>query len=291
MIKKLAKMAILASGVMVSSVVAKTPYYTLIPWVASITYPKAPNKKSAITYGLYGSIYYSPIKVELQGEKFIQKYRTTSTKYSETDGTIKLHYYLGYNWDFSAGYRGVSREHPALTGTTPVKYIYITQLGVLYYVYGQYNVGLDYYFSNYKDFKVYQFSPKVGYTFLRNDPTYGTIYGELRADFIHINKDDEKISKAQDYADVTLSLEGWYSAYYAKLYATLGKNTYRVDNGGFIAYTTGDEYRYTYGIDLGYTLTKNVSAKIGYSRSQFREIDATSNAYSNVYSLSISASF
>jgi hypothetical protein len=287
MVKKLVKLG-LATAILGTGAVAVTPSFSVIPWIASVNYSKT-TKKDALTYGVYGSILYSPIKVELQGEKFIQKYRTTSTKYSETDGTIKLHYYLGNNWDISAGYRGVDRDNPALTGSAPVKYVYVTQVGVLYYVYGQYNAGLDYYFSNYKDFKVSQYSPKIGYTFLQNDPTYGTIYGEARVDVIHISKDN--ITYKKDYADVTLSLEGWYNPYYAKVYATLGKNTYRVDNGGFVVYTTGDEYQYTYGLDIGYTITKNVSAKIGYSRSQFKELGALEKSYANVYSLAFTASF
>jgi|GEM_PF-4315228 len=318
----------------------KKLYFSVTPWLAHSTYAKT-AKKGAWSGGIYSSVYYYPVKVELAFDKFTQKYKDPSVeKYKERGGFVKLHYYLGNNWDLFAGYKGIWRSEiqsiiystvsvyrdrnngktptrpnapgnpgggqpgnpggpggkknppPQSIDTTKVKitslakYIYNTHLGVLYY--NQFfNTGLTLYYTNYKDFKVYQATPKVGGYLVKGDKDFGTIYGELEVDTLRVS--DKKYAYRKNYTSVKASVAGYLNKLSTKVYGRTGKIAYLVEDGG-VVYSTPAEYKYNYGIEIGYQIIPQIGVKIGASRACFQEIKGA-DSYSNTIYGTITASF
>ncbi|MEO1941885.1 MAG: hypothetical protein ABGW77_03230, partial [Campylobacterales bacterium] len=170
--------------------------------------------------------------------------------------------------------------------TSLAKYIYLATVGVMYYQYGKYNLNLDGYFTNYKDFKVYQLTPKGGYT-LWYKKGVGSLYGEVGLDYIHIT---DGAAFKDNYTDLFGKLVCSYQKYTFILKGVVGKNSYRVTDGGFSIYTGASEYKYSYGGSVGVTFGKGLSGQIGVSRSAFEQVKGYTS-YSNTISASLSYTF
>jgi hypothetical protein len=318
--KKLVVSAVAAVMAFGMNIGGKQVSFSVTPWGAHTIYAKS-GKKSAWSGGLFATIYSYPFKAEIAADKFIQDYKDPNTsKYSETGAFLRLHYFtylFGGSWDFSIGYKGIWRSNvesmvyttittyqttnrdrwnpeeattittTEITTTSLAKYIYVVQLGGLYYKLGQYNAGANLYFTNYKDYKVYQVSPKVGYYLLKRDPQYGTVYGELGVDYLHITNN---YAFHNNYVDLRASLHGWLGKWDTKLFTVLGKNTYRVANGGATIYDTSGEYQYDYGLEIGYQFLPNLHASLGFDRACFQEIKGE-DSYSTTIYATLTASF
>ena len=90
------------------------------------------------------------------------------------------------------------------------------------------------------------------------------------------------------YQNIDFKLSNFKNNWTTSFKTSIGKNAFKVDNGGFTIYNLGEEYKYTFGIDVSYRLNKNESIKFAYAYSEFEE---TGNASSNVFMVSYSKAF
>ena len=275
--KKLLSIAALASLGFSATVV--------MPYGAYVNYSNKAAKDKAVTGGMYLSYFKSPFKFELDPEytHITYKSKYNIPNWNQRDLTAVLHYYKGYNWDFKVGIHNIFVDQ---SGNSD-KYDKVLFGGIKYYKYLKYNMGMDYYYSTYDGFHVNQFTPKIGFNFGDYYSASGSFYAEAKLNYIKIS--DTNVANKDNYTNVDLKLQNYQGYWMTELFASLGKNSYKVANDGFVVYNTGGEYKYNAGINLNYYLSKTLSVKIGFSRAKYTTNN--NDVFSNTYVASISQSF
>ena len=278
--KKLLSLALLASlGFSYGKVV--------LPYGSYIDYSKNTIKDKAYDGGIYFSYFQSPFKLEMAGEYLDLKYKKSSyvKDYIEKDFTFVGDYFIGYNYKLKAGIRNMFISQSGNSDNYDKVFI----LGVLYYQYLKYNFGVETFYSTYDGFNVTQFTPHFGYNFGNYYSTIGSFYAEAKLNYINISDKQKADSNEDSYLNTDLKLSNFKGSWTTTLKASLGKNAYKIAEGGFVAYNLGEEYKYSVGIDISYAINKTNSFKVGFSRSKFEENNK--DAYSNVFVASYSYSF
>ncbi|QCT94540.1 hypothetical protein FE773_04915 [Caminibacter mediatlanticus TB-2] len=254
--------------------------YTIMPYGAFLSYDNSVKDKGYIG-GIYGTIYKSPIKFEYGIERDIIQYKDTTPDWKQWNFTGVFNFFKGYNYVFRAG---LNHLKVSQGNTKENDNVYI--LGTLYYKYLNYNSGIDFYHSKYKDFKVNQVSLKYGKYFKNYD---GTFYFEIKPNFIFISDKIKANTPKKNYTDVDFKLTATKWPWITTLKASVGKNAYKVENGGFVVYNLGEEYKYNYGINVSRYFKNIGTFSVGFSRSKFSENNQDS--YSNVYLLTYTRAF
>ena len=264
--KKLTLLSVLATASIYA--VSLTPYGGYIDYSDS-------SKDKAYYGGFYGSYFKSPYKLELDLGHLEISYKDSTPKYKQTDLTLVGNYYIGYNVALKAGIHNMFIDQEG----NPNNYDNVLFAGILYYKTYQYNLGLDIYRSDYDGFNAVQISPKYGFNFGNYKSKIGSFYAEAQLNFINISKPG--FSSKRDYTNLDLKLQNFNGALTTELFASIGKNAYKVAKGGFAVYNLKEEYKYSYGASLGYSFKNGSFLKGTYTRSKFTEagVDATSNNY------------
>jgi len=250
------------SGLIISGLYADT----ISVYTGDLTY-KNSDKKYTFISGIYSKLLftdYSKWEFDLSGLKV--KYKTKDNYY-EVDNTILYHYYSGLNWDYRIGIHNIlSRQD----GDNYYNKIFIG--GISYYRVLDFNIGSNLYYGIFKNnLKSYQISPKVGLFF-------SNFYLESKLNIIHLN---QNVNNRQNYLNIDLKLDIYLNKLTTSIVGNYGKNSYKVDNNGFIVYNLGDEYKYNYGAIIDYKINNNLNITFSYKRSCF--IENNQNAYSNSY--------
>jgi len=232
-------------------------------------------KKEGLLVGAYGSYLKYPFKLELDAEYLTIKYNYGLPDYKQLDITTVGHYFIGKNWDVKLGLHNIIIDQD----DNPNNYDNIVFGGVLYYQPYKFNTGLDFYYSNYDDFKVYQISPKVGVNFGNYYSKIGSFYAEAQLNYIKPSKSG--YTPKDHYTNVDLKLTNYNGKWSTSLFGSVGKSAYKVANGGFSVYNLKEEYKYSYGASVAYSPKKDTNLKVTYVRSEFEENgkDAKSNLY------------
>ncbi|WP_024790521.1 MULTISPECIES: hypothetical protein [unclassified Lebetimonas] len=253
----------------------------VMPYGNYINYSGSTSKDKAKLGGIYYSYYKWPVKFEIDGEYLNIDYKNNIPDWLQKDLTLKINFYYKSNWLFNAGVHNFWVKQYD-------KYHYNKVLfgGIDYYKYLQYNIGVDYYFSDYKDFNVKQITPKVGFNFGNYYSNIGSFYVEGKYNNIHISKDG--IAPKKNYNNFDLKLQNFKGPWTTTLKTTFGKFAYKIANDGFVVYNTGDEYKNGYGIDINYNFKKVNNIKVSFERDKF---DDNGDSYSNIYVLSYSRAF
>ena len=257
---------------------------TLMPYGSYINYTDS-TKDNAKLAGIYGSYFKSKVKLEVDGEYLKINYKNSIPAYYQKDLTIVGHYYIGSNYDIHGGIHNIFIDQT----NNPNNYQKVLFGGILYYKYLKYNFGADYYYSDYRGFDVKQITPKIGFNFGNYYSKIGSFYAEAKVNYIDISDKNKAGSKDDRYVNSDIKLSNYNGAWTTTLKTSLGKNSYKVGGDGFVVYNLGEEYKYSYGIDESYALSKNSSIKAQYSRSKFNETNK--DGYSNTFLISYSHSF
>ena len=280
--KKLLSIALIAS-------LGFSANLTIMPYGSYIDYTKNSVKDEAFDGGVYASCFKWPFKVELDGEYLKINYRNSTfiPNYYEKDLTFVGHYFIGNHYQIKLGIRNMFIDQKYNSDD----YDKVLIGGVSYYKYLKYNVGIDYYYSTYDGFHVSQITPKAGVYFGNYYSYMGSFY--LNGDVNFINVSDKKAAgtKNNGYVNGDISLTNYQGPWATTIKGSIGVNTYKVANGGFVVYNLGEEYHYSYGLDVSYRLNKRSSFKIGYDRSKFKNTTTNKKAFSNVYVASFTYSF
>ena len=259
--------------------------YTLfMPYGSYVDYSKKISKEKAYDGGVYLSYFKWPFKVELGGEYLDIKYKSSSNinDYIEKDATFVFNNYIGKNYLIKAGIRDMFVKQDSYDNNK----VWIA--GILYYEYLKYNLGVDYYYSSYNNFNVKQFTPHFGFNFGNYYSDIGSFYLDTKVNFIKISNQIKANSRDDNYVDMDIALSNYKGPWTTTLKGTFGRSSYKVSNGGFVVYNLGDEYKYSFGLDISYRFNKFNTLTIGYKRDKFiqNNIDAFSNSYLLTYSLS-----
>jgi len=252
-----------------------------MPYIAYLDYTK-----SVKNYGLLGGVYYSSyqnkIKFEMDAEYLYLKYKKTNDTYKQADIIPKLTYYNS-NYDFKIGIHLMYiNDTNNISSSNEIYFV-----GAEYYQYLKYNAGIDYFYSDYEDYDVHQFTPYFGFNFGDYYSQTGSFYFKTKMNYIHITK--ANIANKQNYFNFDFYLTNYIKNYATTLKASIGKSAYKVDNGGFVVYNLGEEYKSSFGIDIKYTYNKVNTFGFSFNYSTFDEDN--NNAHSIVYLLSYTRAF
>ncbi len=254
---------------------------TLLPYGAYINYTGTTNRDDAAIGGVYGAYYTAPYKVEMALEHMQISYQDATPKYKQNSVAAIIHYYLGYDWDFHVGANLLFTKQGS-----DDDYQKVYTAGVTYYKAYDYNVGADIFYSDYSGFHVWQLSPKAGKSFGEYKSALGSFYAEARVDYMHIS---DNVAKKDHYTTFNAKLQNFNGPWTTTLEGNVGKNSYRIDKGGFVVYNLGEEYKYSYGVSVARALGAKSSLKLGFTRAKFDE--AGDDAYSNVFIIAYTQSF
>ena len=270
----------------------------IMPYVAGIDYSKESIKDYGYVIGAYYSKFVSPVKFELDVEHIFINYKSYSsfiknnklpTTYTPTynninnkqyDITAILNFYKGYNLAFKIGNHSLFIDQK----NNNDNYDNVAIAGIEYYKYLKYNVGGDFYYSSYDGFNVKQFSPYIGFNFGNYYSPQGSFYFKLQVNYIKLS--DKDVTGKKSYVNYDIALSNYVKNWTTTLKASIAKSAYKVANRGYVVYNLGKEYKGIYSIDIKYTREKVNTIGIGYTYSEFNDIEssADSSTYSFFYS-------
>jgi len=252
--------------------------FTVMPYGAYINYSKNSLKKHAYTGGFYTAYFKFPMKLELDAQSSAIEYRNNIPDWDQQDVTLVGHYYIGRHWDVKLGIHNIFIEQ----NNNPDNYDKVFLGGISYYKYLKYNMGVDYYYSSYDHFHVNQITPKFGINFGNYYSAAGSFYFETKVNYIKISGNSG--AKKDNYTNVGMKLQNYHGKWMTELHGNVGDNAYKVAKDGFVVYNLGEEYKNSAGIAINYYISRTVSFKAGFDRSEFETNNK--NAFSNVYSIS-----
>jgi len=255
----------------------------IMPYGGYIDY----SKESIKDYGVLGGVYFSKLltntKIELDLEHTYIRYKDDAINdYHQSDATVLLNFFRN-NISFKVGNHSIFINQD----NNSEDYDNIFILGVNYYKYLKYNIGINYYYSKYDAFNVKQYSPYVGYNFGDYYSQYGSFYAKAQVNFINLSS--KSVTGKKNYVNYDFSLSNYVNKWTTTLKASVAKSIYKVSNEGFVVYNLAEIYKDSFGIDVNYKIDKKSSVKVGYTYSEFEESNI--NASSSVYFVSYLRAF
>jgi hypothetical protein len=256
---------------------------SVIPYGAYLKYSDKAVKDKGYVGGVYVSMFDKPFGLEMDGEHTLIKYKDKTPDWKQNDFTAIGHVYFGNNLAFKGGMHKMFIKQAGSPNETDKVYVG----GITLYKYLKWDTGMDYYYSKYNGFDVKQYSPKVGYYFGDYYSPEGLYYVEAKINYIKISKSG--IAPKDNYTNYDLKVVNSQGPWITTLKASLGKSAYKVDNGGFVVYNLGDEYKYNFSLGITYKTDKYDSIKFEYSRAKY---DVTGgDAFVNAFLVSYTRAF
>ena len=271
------RISIIAALALSTSLLAQQS--VVMPYLAYTDYEDS-MRDDAMMAGVYGYQDNGITRLEAAlGYTYIDYKPDADRRYhKQLDATILGTYYHERNWAIKGGIHNIwSKSDQRGTNYDPV-----LKFGLVYYVYGQYNIEGDLYYSDYDDFNVYQLRLKYGEFFTIEEFPQNSFYFETAINQIHIS--ESGYAPKDDYTNVDLRIDMFDRSWSLGLFASLGKAAYKVDKEGWIVYNLGEEYKYVLGMEYSYYLDRTTSLKIGLNRAKFNE-NVPEDSYANTLSL------
>ena len=260
---------------------------TIMPYTNYMTYSVNSVKDRGYLAGVYMSDFKSPFKYEIDAEglklKYKNKYKIPN--YNEKDLTFVLNYFGGYNCISKFGIHNIFVNQD----NNKDSYDKVLFANLVYYKSLKYNVGASYYFGVYDGFNTNQVTLKGGFNFGTYDSRLGSFYTELKTNIIRISDKNKANTTKSSYQNIDMKIQNFNGDFTTTLKGSMGKNAYKVANGGFTVYNLGSEYKYSGGLSVNYKFAKTNNIKIGFSRAKF--IENNIENFSDNYALSYSKSF
>ncbi|ADV46782.1 hypothetical protein [Nitratifractor salsuginis] len=264
---------------------------TVLPYAGYIDYSSGSDKSSAVVGGLYASIYRAPNKLELAVEHTRIKYRHNLPNLNQTDLTAIYTRYRGYHLAYKIGAHYIDSDDKVTDGA------FTGILGVNWYNYLHYNIGLDAYATHYHNdasgrtwdsMNVWQFRPYAGYNFGTYASTMGSFYLEAEYNGIFIPDAGAK-GYNSSYHSAGLSLYHYKGKWTHMIKGWVGQKIYSVNNGGFTVYNLGELYKGGVSASVSYAIRPNTSLKLQYEYSRFEHLG--NKAHSNSIVAMVSHTF
>lgn len=259
--------------------------FDIVPYSAYLDYSKSVKDKGYVV-GIYSSHFFkttTPFKLEVDLEHTLISYKDNTPDWKQNDITLIGNFYKGENLAFKGGIHYINVRQDDVKKED--NYIYI--IGASYYKGLKYNVGVDVFYGNYEGFHTYQVSPKAGISFGDYYSEIGSFYLESIFNYMYVSNNEALNS---NYTNIDIKFQNFKGPWTTTLKASLGKNAYKVANGGFVVYNLSNEYRNSFGVDVSYSFEKVNSIKVGYTRSEFLNNDQK-KGYANIYTISYYRAF
>ena len=256
---------------------------TAMPYSAYIDYSGS-TKDKAYVVGMYSSFYNLSNKLELGLENITINYNDGSKDLDQDDFTAVYTRYIAKNYYLKGGLHYISSDDkPTDEGLVGI-------IGINYYKYLKYNLGLDVYYSKYKNYnpkelKVLQVKPYAGFNFGNYNSKLGSFY--LEAEYNYIKPTDASLfGLKKSYNSFGLNLTNYNGKFTTSIGGWAGKKVFAIDNGGFTVYNLGEVYKAGANASIDYAFRPTTHLKLKYSYAKFEE--GNKNAHSNTVAASLS---
>ncbi len=262
--------------------IAKTSI-TLMPYSAYINYSGS-AKKDAYVIGTYASFYNLENKLELALENINISYNNGLKDLDQNDFTAIFTRSFAKNYALKGGFHYIDSDDKATNkGLVGI-------LGFNYYNYLKYNLGLDVYYSKYKDYKpkelkLVQVKPYAGINFGDYNSKFGSFYLEANYNYIKPNS-AATFGLKKSYNSFGVKLTNYKGKFTSSIGAWAGKRVFAVTNGGFSVYNLGEVYKGGVDASFNYALNPKTNITLKYNYSKFDE--ANKKAHSNTAALLLS---
>ncbi|MGA2497097.1 MAG: hypothetical protein ABSH20_05120 [Tepidisphaeraceae bacterium] len=256
-----------------------------MPYFDYIDYHNSSVKKQAYASGVYGFAGLGPNHL-VEGEvDYINRADGDFPDLHQWDYTLVYSNFSIPNWKFRVG------GHYIDTSDAPSRGGKVAIAGAEYYVAGKWDAGLDAYYSRYNDFnprmEVYQFSPHLGFEFLRGGDHH--FRNDLKVHWIDLGEDvgvgGRRLFSVDDrlafmWKQWTFGASGW-----------IGRQTFAVRNDGFSVYNLAEEHKGGCGLDAGYALGEHAAMTVRATREFFSEPGVRGDSWSTSIIAILSVSF
>jgi len=267
----------------------------VMPYGAYIDYSKESTKDYGIIGGVYFSKYIKNSKLELDLEHTFISFKSYSkfardnhistselsyntNDYHQSDVTFIFNIY-GPDVNLKIGNHSLFIDQDENDDT----YDNVVIAGLEYYKYLKYNIGADAFYSHYDNFTVKQVSPYFGYNFGNYYSEYGSFYAKMMINFIRIS--NKNVTGKENYINYDFSLTNYIDKWSTTIKASIGKSAYKVENGGYVVYNLGEEYKNSFGVNVNYKIDNVSNVGGGFTYSNFKEgVDASSMVFLLNYS-------
>lgn len=237
---------------------------------------------SYVSYGLNhlveGGVDYA--KLDFRNSSFILKQWDTTLVYSN---------FSIANWKFRGG------AHYINGNDSPTNDSWIGIVGADYYVFGKGDVGLDFYYSDYKNYTpqlaVYQLTPHWGYDILKS--TKATLHSDMKLHFIGLKEDVGIANNKKKFASVEEKLSLYSGPWTFAAFGWIGEQTFAVRNDGFVVYNLAELHTGGFGGQVKYAFTESKKTDISFkfSDENFQDFSNKVPTDSLIFSLVLGISF
>ena len=252
-------------------------YYNILPYMGIMGYTGTTTKSVGVVSGLYLSDFKSPWKTEFDVEYSLIKYKDNTPTLKQNDFTLLVNYFQGYNLAYKFGIHYISSTDE-LTNLGK-----IFTLELLYYKTLKYNIGIDYYYSDYSNSTtpttIKQISPKFGFNIGDYYSAIGSFYIETKIDYIQANK---------NYSSTEFKFNNYNGNFTTSLGIWMGERSFEVAKAGFVVNNSSIKQTGGFSISESYKIDKTSTLKLEYSKTNFEE---NGNSNSKVILASYSYSF
>jgi len=234
--------------------------------------------------GAYVMGFDSPLKVEANIEHTNIHQKDDNDTIKQTDYTLLLHFFEGYNFAYKVGVHKISTNDELTKGGT----IYTT--GLMYYKLGRYQVKTNLYYSDYSNLKTspraIQISPEAGFAYGSFYSKIPAFYISMKVDYIHPTKNRKENSLKESYLSTSINIVNHFNKFTTLFHKWYGNRVLAVENEGFIVANNVDEQLGGLLISENYQYDKNQHIKFAYSYTTFQEKDNKKVSNSNLFLLS-----
>ena len=252
--------------ILINSLFAKN-ITTVSEYISYTTYSNS-VKKEDYTSGIYSSFYHYPNKFELDIAHTLMKFNYNYPKLNQNDFTAIYSRFLNKNYTIKSGLHYISGNDKLTDKGT------VAILGINYGNIG-YNLGLDFYYSRYKNYKpkklkIYQIHPYTSINLGKLNKKLNNF--SLEAEFNHIHPiNGSKYYLYSSYNYYGLKLNRNFGKFNASIGGWKGKKNFAVDNGGFSVYNLNKLYTKGVLTSIDYSIRPNMHLKLNYSYNKFNE--------------------
>ena len=277
---------------------------TLSAYTGAIDYTDS-NKDTGWFAGLYFQNASLENKLELNYERTEIDYLSavkianpTLEDVEQNDFTLAWTHYFASNYLFRVG------GHYIDTNDELTDEGYVAFAGMKYYQGYKFDMGLDFYYSDYSNFvftdgskglTLYQVEPSIGYAFGDYKSKLGSFY--VKAYYTFIDPDEIENGLLEDtYHSGGVIVKNFNGNWTNEIGGWVGKQAFAVRHEGFTVYNLSEERQGGLHLSSTYAFSKSASAKLQYAYESFEEvnlIDTTriNDASTNTISLFLNYNF
>ncbi len=231
---------------------AETVHSSLSTYFESKDFTNSKQKKDGVVYGVGADIHYNNSKY-----KFAYEHGDTNTKQPPLKKDLKFDkLFLKYGYKFNdslemnVNYINILNDNLAITDNGRVY-----GLGATYTLNKQLALNFTQFYSDYKDFDVYQSELKIDFK-TKIDAIkikFSSITKYISLDEKNLNSFTKNSQK--DYLTTALKVHAHYKTYHLGGAAYLGKRTFAVMKEGFKIQHHAMEFDRTYALGIGKTIS------------------------------------